>query len=62
MNKPKRLYRVLKRLSLGEEMVELGAVVDLGHLDVIQLQKLEWKRAVEALPNIPKTEVTKDES
>jgi len=62
MNKPKRLYRVLKRLSLGEELVEPGAVVDLGHLDVIQLQKLEWKRAVEALPNIPKTEVTKDES
>lgn len=58
---PKRMYRVLKTLSMGNEFIRVGAVVDLGHLDVIQLAKLEWKKAVEALPNIPESEVSEDE-
>lgn len=57
----KRMYRVLKTLSIGNELVRVGEKVDLGHLDTIQLSKLEWKGAVEALPNIPESEVVENE-
>lgn len=63
MKKRKRLYRVLKNLSMGNEIVKPGAIVDLGHLGTIELNKLEWKKAVEALPNIPEDlEVSEDEA
>lgn len=63
MKKVKRLYRVLKKLSMGNEYIEPGAIVDLGHLDEIGLNKLEWRKAVEPLPNIPEDmEVSEDEA
>jgi len=63
MKKRQRRYRVLKNLSMGNEIVKPGAIVDLGHLDEIGLNKLVWRKAVEELPNIPEDmEVSEDEA
>ena len=59
----KRMYKALTRLTIVKtgKVVEEGETVDLGHLDVIKLRRLEMAGAVQEVIAENAKEVKTDE-